>query len=153
MSCYGRGVRQRQANWRHSYYTWLWNTSPGACTGLIFSFHSINTRKRPLIWPIRCIRTGGVFLLVGYSSTDESLLRPHTNLGVQDAVRALQHYMVQHINNQVSIFHVPAPVPSPAFLQCPLNWARAIWRAILSMECNGNVPSVPGIIWMRVLLR
>lgn len=46
--------------------------------------------------------TGGVFLLVGYSSTDESLLRPHTNLGVQDAVRALQHYMVQHINNQVS---------------------------------------------------
>lgn len=43
-----------------------------------------------------------MFLLVGYSSTDESLLRPHTNLGVQDAVRALQHYMVQHINNQVS---------------------------------------------------
>lgn len=43
---------------------------------------------------------GGVFLLLGYSSTDEALLRPHTNLGVQDAVRALQQYVVQHINNQ-----------------------------------------------------
>jgi hypothetical protein len=36
-----------------------------------------------------------------YSSTDEALLRPHTNLGVQDAVRALQQYVIQHINNQV----------------------------------------------------
>jgi hypothetical protein len=45
---------------------------------------------------------GGIFLLLGYSSTDEALLRPHTNLGVQDAVRALQQYIVQHINNQVS---------------------------------------------------
>lgn len=60
-------------------------------------------------WPTKrtpspaLLHTGGVFLLVGYSSTDESLLRPHTNLGVQDAVRALQQYMVQHINNQVSI--------------------------------------------------
>jgi hypothetical protein len=44
---------------------------------------------------------GGIFLLLGYSSTDEALLRPHTNLGVQDAVRALQQYVVQHINNQV----------------------------------------------------
>lgn len=43
---------------------------------------------------------GGVFLLLGYSSTDEALLRPHTNLGVQDAVRALQHYLLKHINNQ-----------------------------------------------------
>lgn len=44
---------------------------------------------------------GGVFLLLGYSSTDEALLRPHTNLGVQDAVRALQQYIIQHVNNQV----------------------------------------------------
>lgn len=27
-------------------------------------------------------------------------MRPHTNLGVQDAVRGLQQYVVQHINNQ-----------------------------------------------------
>ncbi|XP_070507906.1 uncharacterized protein [Chironomus tepperi] len=53
---------------------------------------------------------GGVFLLLGYSSTDEALLRPHTNLGVQDAVRALQLYIVQHINNQtqctLSLFNI-----------------------------------------------
>jgi hypothetical protein len=40
---------------------------------------------------------------LGYSSTDEALLRPHTNLGVQDAVRALQQYVLQHINNQVCL--------------------------------------------------
>ncbi|XP_055908653.1 uncharacterized protein LOC129943330 isoform X2 [Eupeodes corollae] len=43
---------------------------------------------------------GGVFLLLGYSSADEALLRPHTNLGVQDAVRALQQYVTTHIDNQ-----------------------------------------------------
>ncbi|XP_058120418.1 uncharacterized protein LOC131284934 [Anopheles ziemanni] len=42
---------------------------------------------------------GGIFLLLGYSSTDEALLRPHTNLGVQDAVRALQQYVQHHIDN------------------------------------------------------
>ncbi|XP_055590351.1 uncharacterized protein LOC129742447 isoform X4 [Uranotaenia lowii] len=46
--------------------------------------------------------TTGIFLLLGYSSTDEALLRPHTNLGVQDAVRALQQYVLQHINNETS---------------------------------------------------
>ncbi|KFB41435.1 AGAP003479-PA-like protein [Anopheles sinensis] len=44
---------------------------------------------------------GGIFLLLGYSSTDEALLRPHTNLGVQDAVRALQQYVQHHIDNSV----------------------------------------------------
>lgn len=48
------------------------------------------------------LHLGGVFLLLGYSSTDEALLRPHTNLGVQDAVRALQHYVLKHIDNQTS---------------------------------------------------
>lgn len=32
----------------------------------------------------------GVFLFLGYSATDEALLRPHTELGILDAVRALQ---------------------------------------------------------------
>jgi hypothetical protein len=45
---------------------------------------------------------GGIYLLLGFSSTDEALLRPHTNLGVQDAVRALQQYIVNYVNNQVS---------------------------------------------------
>lgn len=44
---------------------------------------------------------GGIFLLLGYSSTDEALLRPYTNLGVQDAIRGLQHYLVRHVANQV----------------------------------------------------
>jgi hypothetical protein len=39
---------------------------------------------------------GGIFLLLGYSSTDEALLSLHTNLGIQDAVRALQQYVSQH---------------------------------------------------------
>lgn len=47
--------------------------------------------------------SGGVFLLLGYSSTDEALLRPYTNLGVQDAIRGLQHYVNRHIANQVCI--------------------------------------------------
>lgn len=46
--------------------------------------------------------TDGVFLLLGYSSTDEALLRPHTNLGIQDAVRALQQYVIKHVDNQTS---------------------------------------------------
>lgn len=49
-----------------------------------------------------CVLAGGVFLLLGYSAADEALLRPHTNLGVQDAVRALQQYVTTYINNQVS---------------------------------------------------
>lgn len=40
--------------------------------------------------------------MLGYSATDEALLRPHTNLGVQDAVRALQQYVSSYIDNQVS---------------------------------------------------
>jgi hypothetical protein len=40
---------------------------------------------------------GGIFLLLGYSSTGEALLRPHTNLGVQDAVRALQQYISHYV--------------------------------------------------------
>lgn len=41
--------------------------------------------------------------MLGYSSADEALLRPHTNLGVQDAVRALQQYVTTYIDNQVSL--------------------------------------------------
>lgn len=44
----------------------------------------------------------GVFLLLGYSSADEAELRPHTNLGIQDAVRALQQYIQRHVDNQTS---------------------------------------------------
>lgn len=36
----------------------------------------------------------GVYLLLGFSSQDEALLRPHTRLGLEDAVRILQEYMV-----------------------------------------------------------
>ncbi|KAG4075847.1 hypothetical protein HA402_003673, partial [Bradysia odoriphaga] len=45
---------------------------------------------------------GGVFLMLGYSSTDEALLRPYTNLGVQDTIRGLQHYVNKNIENQTS---------------------------------------------------
>lgn len=40
--------------------------------------------------------------MLGYSSTDEALLRPYTNLGVQDTIRGLQHYVNKHIENQVN---------------------------------------------------
>lgn len=42
-----------------------------------------------------------MFLLLGYSSQDETLLRPHTNLGVQDTVRVLQQYVNSHVDNNV----------------------------------------------------
>lgn len=63
-----------------------------------FPFH----RSKAPTAKMLAFNVGGVFLLLGYSSTDEALLRPHTNLGIQDAVRALQQYMIEHINNQVS---------------------------------------------------
>lgn len=44
---------------------------------------------------------GGIFLLLGYSSIDESLLRSYTNLGIPDTVRAFQQYLQRHIDNQV----------------------------------------------------
>lgn len=36
----------------------------------------------------------GVYLFLGFSSQDEALLRPHTRLGLEDAVRILQEYMM-----------------------------------------------------------
>ncbi|XP_072945900.1 uncharacterized protein [Epargyreus clarus] len=35
----------------------------------------------------------GVYLLLGFSAVDEALLRPHTGLGAEDAVRLLQQYL------------------------------------------------------------
>lgn len=49
--------------------------------------------------------SGGIFLLLGYSSIDESLLRSYTNLGIPDTVRAFQQYLQRHIDNQVRIQH------------------------------------------------
>lgn len=46
-------------------------------------------------------RAGGIYLLLGYSSIDEELLRAYTNLGIQDTVRAFQQYLHNHIDNQV----------------------------------------------------
>lgn len=45
--------------------------------------------------------SGGIFLLLGYSSMDEELLRAYTNLGIQDTIRAFQQYIYNHIDNQV----------------------------------------------------
>lgn len=47
------------------------------------------------------LRSGGIYLLLGYSSIDEDLLRAYTNLGIQDTVRAFQQYLHNHIDNQV----------------------------------------------------
>lgn len=47
--------------------------------------------------------SGGIFLLLGYSSMDEELLRAYTNLGIQDTIRAFQQYIYNHIDNQVRI--------------------------------------------------
>lgn len=55
---------------------------------------------------------GGLFLMLGYSSTDEALLRPFTNLGVQDAIRGLQHYVLRHIANQVGREGVTVNAPN-----------------------------------------
>lgn len=50
---------------------------------------------------MRLFRSGGIYLLLGYSSIDEDLLRAYTNLGIQDTVRAFQQYLHNHIDNQV----------------------------------------------------
>lgn len=43
----------------------------------------------------------GVFLFLGYSETDETLLKPHSNLTVHDAVISLQEFLVQEADNGV----------------------------------------------------
>lgn len=66
---------------------------------IFFVFESRRAEKINIFF---CVIKGGVFLMLGYSSTDEALLRPHTNLGVTDAVRSLHHYLHKHISNNVS---------------------------------------------------
>ncbi|KAK2586322.1 hypothetical protein KPH14_010622 [Odynerus spinipes] len=42
----------------------------------------------------------GVFMFLGYSEKDETLLRPHNNLTVLDAVSSLDSFMREEVNNQ-----------------------------------------------------
>ncbi|XP_023247990.1 uncharacterized protein LOC106637711 [Copidosoma floridanum] len=42
----------------------------------------------------------GVFMFLGYSETDENLLKPHHNLTVIDAVSSLDSFMREEVNNQ-----------------------------------------------------
>lgn len=42
--------------------------------------------------------------MLGFSSVDEALLRPHTGLGAEDAVRLLQQYMNVVDNDGVIIY-------------------------------------------------
>ncbi|XP_046822579.1 uncharacterized protein LOC124425770 isoform X3 [Vespa crabro] len=42
----------------------------------------------------------GVFMFLGYSEKDETLLRPHNNLTVLDAVSSLDNFMREEVNNQ-----------------------------------------------------
>ncbi|GFG32406.1 hypothetical protein Cfor_07432, partial [Coptotermes formosanus] len=42
----------------------------------------------------------GVFLFLGYSETDEALLKPHSNLSIQDAVVSLQDLMRHESSNK-----------------------------------------------------
>ncbi|XP_068082198.1 uncharacterized protein Gfrl [Anabrus simplex] len=44
----------------------------------------------------------GVFLFLGYSETDEALLKPHSNLTVRDAVGSLEEFMRNELNNKSS---------------------------------------------------
>jgi hypothetical protein len=46
----------------------------------------------------------GVFLFLGYSETDEALLKPHSNLSIQDAVGSLQDFMRHEFSNKVQNF-------------------------------------------------
>ncbi|GLV39406.1 Glial cell line-derived neurotrophic family receptor-like [Carabus blaptoides fortunei] len=52
----------------------------------------------------------GVFLFLGYSETDESLLKPHSNLSVHDAVAFLQEFLIREADNgtlcTLSLFNV-----------------------------------------------
>lgn len=43
----------------------------------------------------------GIFLFLGYSETDETLLKPHSNLTVHDAVSSLQEFLLQEADNGV----------------------------------------------------
>ncbi|KAL4712576.1 hypothetical protein ACJJTC_007592 [Scirpophaga incertulas] len=52
----------------------------------------------------------GVYLLLGFSAVDEALLRPHTGLGAEDAVRLLQQYLYsvdrQGTNCTLTLFNI-----------------------------------------------
>lgn len=45
----------------------------------------------------------GVFLFLGYSETDEALLKPHSNLTIHDAVGSLQDFMRHELSNKVRL--------------------------------------------------
>lgn len=49
----------------------------------------------------------GVFMFLGYSETDENLLKPHNNLTVVDAVSSLDNFMREEVNNQVRVLNLP----------------------------------------------
>lgn len=44
----------------------------------------------------------GVFMFLGYSETDENLLKSHNNLTVVDAVSSLDNFMREEVNNKVN---------------------------------------------------
>lgn len=41
-------------------------------------------------------------MYLGYSETDENLLKSHNNLSIIDAVSSLDNYMREEVNNQVN---------------------------------------------------
>ena len=42
-------------------------------------------------------------MFLGYSETDENLLKTHSNLSVIDAVSSLDNFMREEVNNQVNL--------------------------------------------------
>ena len=45
-------------------------------------------------------------MFLGYSETDENLLKPHNNLSVVDAVAKLDSFMRDEVNNQVYTWYI-----------------------------------------------
>lgn len=63
-------------------------------------FHR-TTRRISFIYAETYSIPHGVFMFLGYSEKDETLLKHHNNLTVLDAVSSLDNFMKQEVNNQV----------------------------------------------------
>ena len=83
-----------------------------------------------------------MFLFLGYSETDEALLKPHSNLSIQDAVVSLQDFMRHESSNKVQSkiaatcwsLNVPAGLTQLAGHQKAVAYTHAGVNALFARE-------------------
>lgn len=80
-------------------------------------------------------------MFLGYSEADETMLRPHNNLTVRDAVHSLDKFMREQVNNQV------------------MRYNRALFKKMIYTTnfkedlTNSSIPSFHYVAWNLCISR